>query len=282
MKKNIIKNILKISFIAILLTFVFNIWAIVIEAWNNANNNSIKNIKNYKKLENSDIAKTWVAITINLSTRHSDKDNITDIIFKKIYSPKEILENIELAKSELIAKDMLATKEYFSILKTDFKETIKTSKNREKTLNEIINQLKIRYKLGNKQIKNITTQKDVLVKELEKIEEKIKKIKEKINLDFKSANTDNIKKDIDIYLKLKNNYYKLRTFVIFEKKFLSYYNILNKYNKNLLESLSLNKDIIIKGSYLVIPNSWADLLKDYWLLYNQEEFEEVKNKKKAD
>lgn len=280
MKKTMIKNIFKITFLSLFIIWVFNIWLIVIEAWNNANNNSTKNENNFKKLESSDIAKTWVAITINLSTRYGDKGNITDTIFKKIYTAKEVLENLDLAKDELIAKDMLATKEYFSILKTDFKQTLKTTTNKESTLNEIISQLKIRYNLWVKQIKNITTQKDVLVKEMEKIENDIKKIKEKINLDFKATKTDEIKKDIDIYLKLKNNYYKLRTFVIFENKFLSYYSILNNYNKQFLESFSLNRDIILKGSYLVIPNSWSNLLKDYWLLYSQSEYEEIQNKKK--
>ncbi len=282
MKKNIIKNIFKSSFIAILLTFVFNVWTIVIEAWDNANNNSTKNENNFKKLESSNIAKTWVAITLNLWLRDKGKKNLKDYSLIKIYTAKEVLENRKEIEEDLIVKDMIATKEYFSILKTDFKNTIKTSSNRKETLDNILNQLRIRYNIWVKRIKSINEQRDIFVKQIEQINDNIESVKENINNNFKKTNTEEIKVDIEKYLKLKGYYYELRTLVIFENKFLEYYKVLNDYNKKLIDSLSLNRDIIIKGSYLVIPDSWDSTLKDYWILYTEEIFKEKLEKKKAD
>ena len=33
-----------------------------------------------------------------------------------------------------------------------------------------------------------------------------------------------------------------------------------------------NKDAIIKWSYVVLPSGWTEILKDYWLLYTEDEY----------
>jgi hypothetical protein len=58
---------------------------------------------------------------------------------------------------------MLFTKEYLNILKMDFNSVLKKSKDRKKTLNNIINQLQIRYINANTNSINLNKQKSILL-----------------------------------------------------------------------------------------------------------------------
>ena len=106
-----------------------------------------------------------------------------------------------------------------------------------------------------------------------------KDIKTKISEDFRKTDTKAVNQDIDQILKLRQDYYYLRTYIVFINNFLSYYNVLNNYNLNLINVFSSNKDAIEKGSYVVLPASGNDILKEYWLLYTEAEY---KNKLKND
>jgi hypothetical protein len=81
------------------------------------------------------------------------------------------------------------------------------------------------------------------------------KIKTKIEGDFGGFNANETLVNIDLYLEIKQENTYARTYVVFINKFITYYDGLNKYNKNLLDTLINNKDIIIKNSQVVIPNT---------------------------
>ena len=53
---------------------------------------------------------------------------------------------------------------------------------------------------------------------------------------------------------------------------MNYYKVLNEYNSKLLNIFNSNKDAIIKWSYVVLPSGWTEILKDYWLLYTEDEY----------
>jgi len=56
-------------------------------------------------------------------------------------------------------------------------------------------------------------------------------------------------------LKLKQENTNALTYIIFINKFLNYYVILNEYNKKVLDTLINNKEILIKNTQLVIPDT---------------------------
>ena len=107
---------------------------------------------------------------------------------------------------------------------------------------------------------------------MDSIDNKLKSIKQKITVDYKKADWDAISKDIEEYLLLKNDYTFVRTYVVFINSFLNYYKVLNEYNSKLLNIFNSNKDAIIKWSYVVLPSGWTEILKDYWLLYTEDEY----------
>ena len=60
-----------------------------------------------------------------------------------------------------------------------------------------------------------------------------------------------------------------RAYIVFINKFLNWYTVLNNYNKLLLDTLINNKEILVKNSQVVIPDSWSWLLKDLNLIYDE-------------
>ena len=77
---------------------------------------------------------------------------------------------------------------------------------------------------------------------------------------------------IAIARKLKQENTASRTYLVFIDKFLANYEILNNYNKKILDTLINNQEILIKNSQVVIPNTGWDLLKELKILYTEEEW----------
>ena len=279
MNKKIFKNIFKVSIISIIIVIVYKIWIIFINANDNSKNVEKTNKSNFKVISSSDISKSGVAISTNIWIKYNQKKVITQTIYQEYFTIEELKKEKSNVENAIIARHMIETKEYYSLLKTDFKTMLQNSNDRKKTLEWIYWQLRIRYNNAVESIKTLEAQKKVLVEEFDKINNLIEAIKTKISEDFRKTDTKAVNQDIDQILKLRQDYYYLRTYIVFINNFLSYYNVLNNYNLNLINVFSSNKDAIEKGSYVVLPASGNDILKEYWLLYTEAEY---KNKLKND
>lgn len=279
MNKKIFKNIFKVSIISIIIVIVYKIWIIFINANDNSKNVEKTNKSNFKVISSSDISKSWVAISTNIWIKYNQKKVITQAIYQEYFTIEELKKEKSNVENAIIARHMIETKEYYSLLKTDFKTMLQNSNDRKKTLEWIYWQLRIRYNNAVESIKTLEAQKKVLVEEFDKINNLIEATKTKISEDFRKTDTKAVNQDIDQILKLRQDYYYLRTYIVFINNFLSYYNVLNNYNLNLINVFSSNKDAIEKGSYVVLPASGNEILKEYWLLYTEAEY---KNKLKND
>jgi hypothetical protein len=110
---------------------------------------------------------------------------------------------------------MLFIKEYYNILKINFNETLEKSKNKEKTLNNIIKQLEIRYKNANTNVINLDKQRALLTSEYEKVITKINILKKDLETDFSESNSDKVFKHVEKYYDLKYKQVNLKTNIIF-------------------------------------------------------------------
>jgi hypothetical protein len=61
--------------------------------------------------------------------------------------------------------------------------------------------------------------------------------------------------NIDDYLKLVQESNYSRTYIVFINKFLNSYAVLNNYNKLVLDTLINNKEILVKNTQVVLPDS---------------------------
>lgn len=254
---------------------VFNIGWLFINAQNDNNKVTQKQEEqesNFTSTKKSEIWKTWVAITTNLWIRYKQRGEIPATIYKDVFSLDELKLSKYDANNVIIAENMAITSEYKEILKSDFKQILKDALDKPAMLEAIIEQLEYRYEISAKQINKLNEQKTVLESAMSQANSRKSEIKTKIDTDFRQNNPDESIDNISDYLETQNNYYYARTYVIFINQFLNEYNVLNEYNKRLLDVLINNKNAIINNSYVVIPDTWAELLKEFDLLYDEAEY----------
>ncbi len=254
---------------------VFNIGWLFINAQNDDNKvtqNQEEQESSFTSTKKSEIWKTWVAITTNLWIRYKQRGEIPATIYKDVFSLDELKLSKYDANNVIIAENMAITSEYKEILKSDFKQILKDALDKPAMLEAIIEQLEYRYEISTKQINKLNEQKTVLESAMSQANSRKSEIKTKIDTDFRQNNPDESIDNISDYLETQNNYYYARTYVIFINQFLNEYNVLNEYNKRLLDVLINNKNAIINNSYVVIPDTWAELLKEFDLLYDEAEY----------
>lgn len=276
------KNFLwKIFISTSIIVVVFSVWIEVFKVFNKTPivpelNAAQANSNIYINTQINSLWKTWVAITTNIWIRYKQRTEIPATIYSDVFSVNQLLQDNSTWSNGVIALNMQITEEYQNVLKTDIKWILANSKNKAEILDAIIEQLEYRYEKSVKQIKSLNEQKNILNNEMIKSEANIETLKVKINTDFKNKDSIASKENIDNYLKEKNAYYHARTYIIYINKFLLDYNYLNEYNKRLLDALINNKDALVKEAYVVIPDTWTTLLKDFDLLYEESEYKAIK------
>lgn len=273
MKNNFFSIWIKI----IILTSVF--FVIINYFWYLLNWENIKEAKasNKQTFISNDIEIVWwvwVAITTNIWIRFKERKEIPVTIYKDVVDIWYILANKNEAGKQIITNHMILLNEYLNILKTDIRSLLSSSNDRAFALNSFISQLEYRYKVGIENSKTLIIQRDQLLEAYNSSNTKIENLKNQISWDFWSFNSKAILNNVDEYLKIREENLISRTYVVFINKFLNYYAVLNNYNKNLLDALINNKEILIKNTQVVIPDTGWDLLKQLKLIYSEEEWKQ--------
>jgi hypothetical protein len=110
---------------------------------------------------------------------------------------------------------MIFLKEYYNILKIDFNGILGKSKDKGKTLNNIIRQLEIRLRNANINITNLKKQRDILVTESQIVNSKINDIKKNLETNFSSSNPKKVFENVEVFYSLKYKEVNLQTNIIF-------------------------------------------------------------------
>lgn len=218
------------------------------------------------------IAPIWVAITTNIWTKLKERSEAPANIYSDVMSISYILGNKQIARDKIISQNMIQINEYLNVLKMDLKTSLNQATDRATVLDAYINQLEFRYSSTLENISALKNQRAILASSVKENNTDIEQAKKKMSSDFKIFDSESVIEDVDTYLKARDSYTYARTYIIFIDKFIAYYTYLNNYNKKLLDTLINNKDIIVKNSQLVIPDSGSDLLKSLNLIYSEDEF----------
>lgn len=279
MSRNFKKFLLRVFTLTTTIVLVFLVWNNLIKADEKVT--EVKkveqtNTNSFENVNSSALGKTWVAITTNVWIKYKQRTEIPATIYKDVFSVNKMVQNWELWSDELISANMIIVEEYKNILKTDIKSILDQSKNRAEILDALIEQFEFRYEKSVKQIISLNEQKAIFEREMAEANSQIEILKVKINTDYKKRDAVASKENITNYLEQKNKYNYARTYIIYINHFLSDYVSLNDYNKKLLDTLINNKDAIVKEAYVVIPSSWAGLLKEFDLLYEESEYKATK------
>jgi len=91
---------------------------------------------------------------------------------------------------------------------------------------------------------------------------------------LEANDADAISIAMDSYLIETNNYNIANSNLVFVRYFIKKYAAASEYNKTLLDTLINNKEALSNGSFVVVPDSWEELLRDLNLLYDEAEYKE--------
>lgn len=283
MNRNFRKFLVKVFLLTTFIVLVFTTGPSLLNAFTNKNNSSENtnqtNKNTFQSTEIQRLWKTWVALAINVWTRYTQISQTPAYIYSDALWISQLLQNEDLLNTDwwIIAENMLITQEYKNVLKTDIKSLLANTYDKAEMLDSIIWQLQYRYILATNQIKTLISQRAVFEKEMTDSVAQNEILKTKIDADFQKNNATFSVQNIENYVELKNKYYYAKIYVVFINQFLNDYNILNEYNKGLLDTLINNKDAITKDAYIVIPDSWVDFLRDFNLLYEESDYKNSQN-----
>lgn len=272
----IIKSFIKITILTLVFFVFFYLWSQFIHAWWWSNDEKTTNLDNFESVEDYSLSEVWVALNINVWTKFYEwkKDGESNLLYNDIVTIATIKSDRNQTNEILITKNMESIRDYINIAKIDIKSYLDSSADRKDNYESLLNQLKIRYKIWYANSKNLNTQIELIVNHLNSLETSIENIKSSMKINMKSYNSKWLSKNINDYITVKNESTMMKVYLLFCSRFQAYYNFLNAYNKEVITTLRLNQDAIIKNAYVVVPENWSDLIQKLNLIYNESELPE--------
>lgn len=232
-----------------------------------------------EELPNLDSAKSkevygniWVAVSTNIGTRFKERSELPANSYSNVIEVSDILWKEDTINDEILRVNMLFLQDYLNLMKSDINGIIQDDNDRKTALETFTTQLELRYKNAAKNLQTITTQNSNLTTRMQTLDGQISQLKKKIDSDFQNVDVASTIEDKNEYLDLKKQWTEARTYIIYNNQFIKQYNYLNNYNKLVLDTLINNKDIIIKNSYVVLPDSGTSLLKNLNLILDEKDY----------
>ena len=231
---------------------------------------------NSEKFARQDVPFLWnigVALSTNIGIKHSSNQINTQTQWK-LGNPNAVE---YISSDESITKHMGVIKEYYNLMKTDIKSYLDNSNSKQTALNLYIKQLENRYRTSLANISSLQQQKQNYSQKLKASDTRVRLVKRKIDKDFKDFNQSETENNITIYLKAKWDYNHAKIHIVFINQYIKQYNYLNNYNKKVLDALINNKDAIVKNSYVVVPDTGLEILKQMDLVMSEKDYKAANN-----
>lgn len=215
---------------------------------------------------------TGVAISLNIGLKEKEKQDTPVRLYAEVMPIGEMLADTGVGRKKLISSNMVAASEYLNVLKTDVNTLLDSANDREAMLESFLDQLKYRYTSTNSYLGVLSAQVNELRGVVTTSDQSIEATKTALTSAYKNLDYDRTEELITTYLteKQKNTY--ARTYIVFLEKFISTYQILNAYNKTLLDTLINNQEALIKNVTVVLPDSGTNLMKQLNLVKTEAEW----------
>ncbi|MDD3646706.1 MAG: hypothetical protein PHH06_04865 [Candidatus Gracilibacteria bacterium] len=282
--KNIIKIIIKVSILSSIILAVVYFSSGLLGGQETVKSSNTKktissNIDNFTSTKIKPIANVGVAISTNLGIKYTKNQTIsTSNIYKEIFSVEEILIGSKEVKEEIVGKNINYLKEYLNFVRTDFNTLLKNSTDKKRTVENIINQLEIRYTRAVTNSNFLIEQNNIINGEYLSVVNSIETVKQNIASNYGTVNIEGIYENMENYYTLKQQEAKLKIYLVLINNFLLSYEGVNNFTALLLDTLINNKDAISKNTYVVIPDSGDALIDDFGLIISEAEYKANTNK----
>lgn len=279
MKQN---SFLHISVKIFLLTFVFvGIFQLGIytlrslqESQNTSETLAWDNETNATRFQSAYSSQFWV-IGVALSTRvgmvysETRGENISLRYYNFNTSLPKTKAERRQAREKLLRENTLMVREYYNLSSADIIDALKTSSNRQRTLDSFVSQVELRSDNALKSIQSLENQKNIYVVELTRLSQEIEAEKNTLESEFNGRDTESTLRSSERYFSLRNEYTEFFTDVVFMNQYLRQYDFLNQYNAGIINTLKVNREQIINQSYIVIPNSGNEFLRPLELIFDE-------------
>ncbi len=215
----------------------------------------------------------WVALSTRIGMQFSSGNSSAwNTFYREISILWKNVSERNTIREQLIAQNMLIIQEYLNLSRTDIKQMLNSSANREATLEWFISQLEMRYKNSALSIESLQAQKVLYVAEIDRLSQQIEQTKQTLETNFSQFNQQGAIADTQKYFELRADYTEVFTDVVFINQFLKQHQFLNNYNKTVLDTLINNKKALIQESFVVLPDSGTQFLKPLDLILDESEF----------
>lgn len=174
-------------------------------------------------------------------------------------------------RSALIRSNLMIIREYLNLSRTDVKVMLSNASDRRSVLEWFISELEHKRKNSILSVQSLEAQKSKLLGHLEKIDSEIETSKIQMEWHFEKAMVEETLSDVDTYFDLRRQYTETFTDIVFINQFLKQHIFLTRYNETLLDTLRTNKEQIINKTYVVIPDSGSDYMRELKLIFDENE-----------
>lgn len=263
----------KVLLLGIVLSFLINLAFTYISSLSGgASVNALGNDAKFQRASVPYLGNTGVAIAMNIGLHDKEKQNTPINLYAEVMPIAEVLADTGVGRKKLISSNMVAASEYLNILRTDINQLLDSAIDRQAMLESLLDQLRYRYTSTNSYLSILSVQATELQGTITTSNNSIESIKSALTAAYKNLDYDKTEELITAYLaeKQKNTY--AQTYLVFLGKFISTYQILNAYNKTLLDTLINNQEALIKNVTVVMPDSGTSLMKQLNLVKTEAEW----------
>jgi hypothetical protein len=212
---------------------------------------------------------------MSLSVGQRDKQLVSttiDLTDNNSVSIAEVISNPTVGQQKLIGTNMLAISTYANVLSTDILRLLDSAPDRGEALSEHIALLKSYYTRTDERIKVIDTQISDLGGIVTSVNDSATQAKSVMQSSYVGYDYSGVDVAIDNYIKARNADTQARIYLVYLQKFKQSYQALQSRNLKLLDTLSVNKEPLIKRSTVVIPDSGSDIVKQLKLIQSEADF----------
>ncbi len=223
----------------------------------------------FKKEGMTYLGDTAVAVSLNIGLSKVDRDSTPIRLYESVIPLSSILSDQTKGRDQIIASHMIAAQEYMNVLRTDINKLLDQSSDRQATLESFIDGLRYRGKKTNEYLTTLATQRLELQKAADGATARVATQKEKLSEAYKKFDAEWVQSALDEYISEKNKEVSAKSYLVFLDKFSATYQSLNAYNRKLLDTVTANREALIKNVTVVLPDSGNEFMKKLELLRNE-------------
>jgi hypothetical protein len=172
---------------------------------------------------------------------------------------------------------MIAINTYLNVLKTDIVGLLDRATDRAAVLDEHISLLKSYGNKTNERLIILEEQIADLRALISKNTNDVNAAKNVMQTTYEGFDYSGVDGAIDTYTKAKQEDIRARVYLVYLEKFQKTYLLLQAQNVKILDTLTTNREALIKRSMVVIPSSGTALLKELNLIQTEAEYKAKKN-----